>query len=141
MLSGIARAPRAERRRHLMPTPQFLPSDTGTPHDRLPTRLPRVPGDLLLAPVAVAIDLNLQHFRHLTVDELRLELDILEQYTTREERVSALLRVALKGADTHHWLAEITDDGARLRLTGGSVSLDLGLSRALMHYIQGSNGH
>jgi hypothetical protein len=43
--------------------------------------------------------------------------------------------------DTHHWWAEITDDGARLRLTGGSVSLDLGLSPTLMHYIQGSDGH
>jgi hypothetical protein len=123
-----------------MPTPQFLPPGPAPAH-RLPALLPRVPRDLLLAPVAAAIDINLQHFRALPVDELRLELDILERFTTREERASCVLRAALKGVDTHHWFAEITDDGARLRLTGGSVSLDLGLSWVLMYYIQGPDGH
>jgi len=122
-----------------MPTPQFLPSDaTHSPSNRLPTRLPRVPGDLLLAPVAAAIDLNLQHLRALTVGELSLELDILEECATRDDRASRVARAALRDVDTHGWLAEITDDGARLRLTGGSVSLDLGLSRELMRYIQGT---
>jgi hypothetical protein len=111
------------------------------PRVRPPTLRPRIPRDLLLAPVAAAIDLELQHLRGLTVAELGLELDSLEQCTTRDERASCVLQAALKGVDTHHWWAEITDDGARLRLTGGSVSLDLGLSPTLMHYIQGSDGH
>ena len=108
------------------------------PPTRLPTRLPRVPGDLLLAPTAAAIDINLQHFRDLPLATLGLELDVLEQCTTREERAACVLQAALRGVDTHRWEAAITDDGLRLRLTGGSVSLDLGLSRALMDYIQGS---
>jgi hypothetical protein len=40
----------------------------------------------------------------------------------------------------HHWKAEITDDAARLRLSGGSVTLDLGLSAALLDYIEGTDG-
>jgi len=77
----------------------------------------------------------------LTVAELGLELDSLEQCTTREARASVVLKAALRDVDTHNWWAEITDDGARLRLTGGSVSLDLGLSPSLIDYIQGSDGH
>ena len=87
--------------------------------------------------MAAAIDVGLQHLRALTVGELGLELDGLEQHATREERASSVLRAALKDVDTHRWWAEITDDAARLRLTGGSVSLDLGLSPALIRYIEG----
>ena len=112
------------------------------PADRPPPApRPRVPRDLLLAPVAAAIDVELQHLRGLTVAELGLELDSLERCTTRDARASCVLHAALKDVDTHSWWAEITDDGARLRVTGGSVSLDLGLSPALMRYIGGSDGH
>ncbi len=109
-------------------------------HGSLPALRPRIPKDLLLAPVAARIDVELQHLRGLSVPELSLELDALEQCTTPGERASRVLKAALKDVDTHQWWAEITDDAARLRLTGGSVSLDLGLSPAIMHYIQGSNG-
>ncbi len=111
------------------------------PNHRLPARRPRVPNDLLLAPVAAAIDLNLQHVRDLPVAQISLELDVLEQCATRDERASRVLRAALRGVKTHRWSAQISDDGVRLRLTGGSVSLDVGLSRALMHYVNGSTGH
>lgn len=105
---------------------------------RAPSLRPRVPRDLLLAPVAAAIDVELQHLRDLTVAELALELDGLERCKTREDRAASVLRGALRDVDTHHWYAEITDDAARLRLAGGSVSLDLGLSPSLIHYIQGT---
>jgi hypothetical protein len=39
--------------------------------------------------------------------------------------------------DLHGWEAEITDDRARVRISGGSVTLDLGLSATLLSYITG----
>jgi hypothetical protein len=39
--------------------------------------------------------------------------------------------------DRHGWEATITDDGCRLRLSGGSVTLDLGLGDTVMRYIDG----
>jgi hypothetical protein len=45
--------------------------------------------------------------------------------------------VALRNVNLHDWNAEITDDDARLHLAGGSVSLDLGLSAAIMRYVAG----
>ena len=111
----------------------------------MPTIPPKVPRDFLLAPVAAEIDLNLQRFRDLSPEELRFELDLEldrpEMRRTREERASRILQAALRHVDTHNWSAEITDDGARLRLSGGSVSLDLGLSAAILHYIEGSDAH
>lgn len=98
----------------------------------------------MLAPVAAEVDLNLQRFRDLGPQELRFELDLEldrpELHHTREERASRVLQAALRNVDLHNWGAEITDDGARLRLTGGSVSLDLGLSAAILHYIDGTDG-
>lgn len=107
----------------------------------MPTIPPKLPRDFLLAPVAAEIDLNLQRFRDLSPEELRFELDLEldrpELRHTREERVERILQTALRNVETHHWNAEITDDAVRLRLTGGSVSLELGLSRVIMHYIDG----
>ena len=100
---------------------------------------PKVPRDLALAPVAVEVDLNLQRFRDLSPDEIRtqldLELDRPELRRTRDERAARVLRAALRNVNMHHWSGEVTNDGARLRLTGGSVTLDLGLSATLLHYI------
>lgn len=110
----------------------------------MPTIPPKVPRDFLLAPVAAEIDLNLQRFRDVTPEELRFELDLEldrpELRHTREERAARVLQAALRNVETHNWHAAITDDGARLRLTGGSVSLDLGLSAVIMRYIDGSDG-
>jgi len=101
---------------------------------------PKVPRDLALAPVAAEVDLNLQRFRDLPPDEIRaqldLELDRPELRHTRDERAGRVLHAALRNVNMHHWAAEITQDGARLRLTGGSVTLDLGLSASLLHYIE-----
>jgi hypothetical protein len=110
----------------------------------MPTIPPKVPRDFLLAPVAAQIDLNLQRFRDLPAEQLRFELDLEldrpEMRRTREERAARVLEAALRHVDMHHWKAEITDDAARLRLSGGSVTLDLGLSAALLDYIEGTDG-
>jgi hypothetical protein len=37
--------------------------------------------------------------------------------------------------ELHNWDARVTDDGARLRLEGGSVTVDLGLSASILRYI------
>jgi hypothetical protein len=108
----------------------------------MPTIPPKVPRDFLLAPVAAEIDLNLQRLRDLSMEDLRFELDLEldrpEIRKTREERAQRILQAALRNVETHNWAAEITDDGARLRLSGGSVSLDLGLSATILRYIEGS---
>jgi hypothetical protein len=36
----------------------------------------------------------------------------------------------------HGWSAAISDDGCRLHLSGGSVSLDLGLGDGIIGYIR-----
>jgi hypothetical protein len=96
--------------------------------------------DLMLAPVAAEVDLNLQRIRDGAPEDvearLELELDRPAMCTAREDRVELVLRQALRGVDLHGWSAAITDDGARLRLAGGSVSLDLGLSAAITRYIE-----
>jgi hypothetical protein len=109
----------------------------------MPTIPPKAPKDFLLAPVAAEVDLNLQRFRDLDPQQLRFELDLEldrpEFSHTRDERAARILQAATRNVDMHHWDAAITDDGARLRLSGGSVSLDLGLSAALLRYIDGAD--
>jgi acetyl-CoA acetyltransferase len=101
---------------------------------------PRHHKDLMLAPVAAEIDLNLQRIRDSSsrdvVARLELELDRPAMCTERDARAELVLRQALRGVELHGWTAAITDDGARLRLGGGSVSLELGLSAGIMSYIQ-----
>jgi hypothetical protein len=103
---------------------------------------PRTTKDLMLAPVAAEIDMNLQRVRdqsHEEIDyELQLELDRPPADDSVAERSARVLALALRNVELHDWRAEITDDAARLRLSGGSVSLDIGLSRSLMSYITAS---
>jgi hypothetical protein len=103
---------------------------------------PRSATDLFLAPVAVEIDRNLQRLRDLDpaqiAAELELELDRPEPPAAdRGERRARILQAATRNVQLHDWRAAITDDGARLRLDGGSVTLDLGLSASIMHYVDG----
>jgi hypothetical protein len=101
---------------------------------------PRQQKDLMLAPVAVEIDSNLQYIRDKSVRdveaELELELDTPAMRTVREEREDLILRLALRNVDMHGWAAAITDDGCRVHLDGGSVSIDLGLSANITAYIE-----
>jgi hypothetical protein len=102
------------------------------------TLVPKEAKDLVLAPVAAAIDLNLRYLRDRSPEEIEYEL-ILElnvrPSTSPEERAARVLEAALRNVDLHGWGAEITDDRARVRISGGSVSLDLGLSASLLRYL------
>lgn len=102
---------------------------------------PKTFTDMTLAPVAAEIDLNLQRLRDKTpadIDyELGLALDRPPIEGTREERAEYVRRVALRNVERHGWEATITDDGSRLHLSGGSVTLDLGLGDTVMRYIDG----
>lgn len=101
---------------------------------------PKQQRDLLLAPIAAEIDLNLQRLRgksaHDIGAELELELDKPALQVDREERTKLVLRQALRDVDMHGWNAVITDDGACVHLDGGSVSLDIGLGSSLEGYIR-----
>jgi hypothetical protein len=101
---------------------------------------PKQQKDLMLAPVAAEIDRNLQRLRDMSCDqveaELELELDTPAMRVARGERAELVLRQALRDVDLHGWSASITDDGCRVHLEGGSVSIDLGLSAGISSYIQ-----
>jgi hypothetical protein len=101
---------------------------------------PKQQKDLLLAPVAAGIDINLQRLRGKSVRDveaqLELELDKPGVIADRDERAKLVLRQALRDVDMHGWTATITDDGSRVHLDGGSVSIDLGLSADITGYIQ-----
>lgn len=101
---------------------------------------PRQRKDLLVAPVAARIDLNLQRLRDHSPREveyeLELELDSDGKRCDRSRRAELVLRQAVRDVDMHGWNAGITDDGCRIHLDGGSVSLDLGLSAGIISYIQ-----
>ena len=103
---------------------------------------PRSATDLFLAPVAVEIDRNLQRIRDLSPSEIAAELDLeLDRPESRsasqDERKARVLQLALRNVSLHEWNAAISDDGARVHLHGGSVSLDLGLIASIMRYVDG----
>jgi hypothetical protein len=101
---------------------------------------PKKQKDLLLAPVAVEIDMNLQRMRQGgsrdVLAELELELDRPAMCSDRAERAELVLRQAVRNVEMHGWNAVISDDGTRVHLDGGSVSLDLGLSPGITSYIE-----
>jgi hypothetical protein len=101
---------------------------------------PKVPKDVALAPVAVGVDLNLQRLRSKPADEiereLQLELDRAPVADNRGERAERVLALALREVDLHGWSAVITDDYAAVSLRGGSVSLDISLGAAVLHFIE-----
>jgi|SRR5450759_1065293 hypothetical protein len=102
--------------------------------------LPKVPMDMALAPVAATIDLNLQALRDRQPSEinaeLQLKLDRPPIPNNRDERTAHVLRAALRNVELHGWEGTITQDASRLHLTGGSVTLDLGLGASITRYIE-----
>lgn len=99
---------------------------------------PKSAKDLALAPVAANIDLNLQSLRDKSPSEIGEAVAIVlnvDRSTDRDQRAAWILEVALRLVDLHEWDAEITGDSARLRLSGGSVTIDLGLSATITEYI------
>ncbi len=103
------------------------------------TIAPREPKDLALAPVAAAIDINLRRLRDKSPAEIAYELTLeLNQPAMRDdpdERAERVLRLALRDVDMYHWAAVITDDHSSVHLSGGSVSIDLGLGASVLSYI------
>jgi hypothetical protein len=103
--------------------------------------MPKSRHDLSLAPVAVMIDSNLQPLRdigpHEILAHLELMLDRPERTNTRDERADRVLQTALRNVELHGWKAEITDDCSRIQLSGGSVTIDLGLSATILRFIDG----
>jgi hypothetical protein len=101
---------------------------------------PKAPIDVALAPVAAEIDLNLQRLRDRAPSEieyeLQLELNRPLFANTYEERATHVVNVALRNVDLHGWHVAVTEDACRLHLSGGSVSLDLGLGATVMGYIE-----
>ncbi|MGA8338342.1 MAG: hypothetical protein WB761_26660 [Solirubrobacteraceae bacterium] len=100
---------------------------------------PKNQKDLMLAPVAVEIDRNLQRLRvdspYDVLAELELELDRPAMCAETGERAGLVLRQALRDVELHGWTATLSDDASRVHLEGGSVSIDLGLSPAITSYI------
>jgi hypothetical protein len=105
--------------------------------------LPRDPHDLSLAPVAVMIDRNLAPMRDIQpraiLVALEVALDRPERTGSRDERSARILEASLRNVELHGWSAHVTADGSRIRLTGGSVELDLGLSATMLRFIAGDS--
>jgi hypothetical protein len=101
---------------------------------------PKIPRDMALAPVAAEIDLNLQRLRDKGLSELdtqlQVELNGPPMPNTRDMRAAHVLRASFRDVELHGWQGSITEDGCRLHLTGGSVTLDLGLGASIMQYIE-----
>jgi hypothetical protein len=110
------------------------------PEDEAMTLRPKTPTDLTLAPVAAAIDLNLQELRdepsERLVDVVAFTLNTAPA-ARREERAKQILEVATRGVELHGWTVAVSADATRVQLRGGSVSLDVGLSMVVRDYIEG----
>jgi hypothetical protein len=108
------------------------------------TLRPKTPKDLLLAPVAAEIDKNLTVLRDMSPGEigdvLAIAFNADRAGADRAQRADRILDEARRGVELHAWKAEITDDAARLRLSGGSVSIELGLSPSIRSYIENGPG-
>jgi hypothetical protein len=104
------------------------------------TLRPKGPMDLSLAPVAAHLDMNLARIRDCPVSEIEfqiaLELDRPERSGTVQERMDRLVAMAVRNVELHGWTVAVTDDHCRMRMSGGSVSLDLGLSAEIMRYLE-----
>ena len=51
------------------------------------------------------------------------------------QRADRVLAVAVRNVELHGWEPSVTEDHCRLRLSGGSVSLDVGRSAELLSHI------
>jgi hypothetical protein len=100
---------------------------------------PKSPKDLALAPIAAEVDANLGRLRDRPASEiereLQLELDRPGFNDTSAERATRILALALRDVDLHGWSAELTEDRSAIRLTGGSVSVDIALGEAVHGFI------
>lgn len=101
---------------------------------------PRKVQDLMLAPVAVEIDQRLAKLRDRSSEEIAYELALELDRPTRKGvklRSRMVADYAVRNVDLHGWRVAVTPDGTRLKLSGGSVTIDLGLSAAITAFIAG----
>jgi hypothetical protein len=105
--------------------------------------LPKEAKDFVLAPLAAEIDLNLRRLREKSPKEieyeLEMELDTGPIVDDRDERAERVRYLALRNVDLRGWDASITEDNSAIRLTGGSVSLDLALGANVLRFLEGAN--
>lgn len=103
--------------------------------------IPKQPSDLALAPVAAQVDRNLARLRDLSVEQIDADVSLQLNYVPRRkdaaERADCVRDVAIRLVPMHGWHAEVTPDYARLRLTGGSVPIELALSNTIHDFIVG----
>ena len=101
---------------------------------------PKAMTDLALAPVAAQVDANLAKLRDKSPGEIAYEVELQlnrvpSDTDSAEDRAEIVRELAVRDVDLHGWEAQLTGDRFRLRLSGGSVTLDLGLSPSLLGYI------
>ncbi len=99
--------------------------------------------DLVLAPVAVEIDLNLQRVRGKSAEEIEAafdaRVDVRPWRDDREGRAARILDLAVAIVDLRGWEATMTEDYSAIRLSGGSVSLDISVSASVLRFIEGAD--
>lgn len=99
------------------------------------TRLPKDGSDLMLAPVALAVDQRLDELALLSAEELhhRVELDADVDSGGVSDRRAGLLRTLVYLIDMHGWTAEWHPRG--VRLAHEEHALVLGLPDNLRHFL------
>lgn len=103
---------------------------------------PREFKDLVLAPVAVEIDHNLQRVRGKSPEEIEALFprpDFRDWPATSDGRAARVLDLALEMVDLRGWDATITEDHSAIRLFGGSVTLDISVSASVLRFIKGTD--
>lgn len=105
---------------------------------------PKAPVDLLLAPVAAEIDRNLQALRDEPIAKIDYDLALAlddDRFDSRAQRREAVLRIACREVNLHGWEVSLSDDDSRIHLSGGSVTLDVGLGMGLTNFIEFGPDH
>jgi hypothetical protein len=98
--------------------------------------IPHDVADLLLAPVALAVDARIASLSRLGPHELRAEVALCSNHSdsTRERRESGLLITLGDLDDLHGWVLSLDPRG--VRLAHGQRSLVLGLSESILAYLE-----
>ena len=95
--------------------------------------------DLALAPVAAGIDHNVQRLRGKSPEDiqyqLEIELDAVVDSKDPRARAEQVLAMAIRDVDLYGWDVAVTDDRSAIRLSGGSVSLDIALGASVMAFV------
>lgn len=97
--------------------------------------LPKDLDDLYIAPVAIALDQELERFTSLDQDEilLRIALETNTDPRGTDERRAAVLEALTRDVDLHG--SELSWDARGLRLSNDGRALVLGLPRSLQEFL------